>query len=631
MNGVDIFDDFYNSGLHTRNSEEIKYKWPRGTFCVLQINNNSAVVAKNTSRTYDDNDNDNFEGQHAEIIMLENHLAMHKNQDGEVKIYINYSPCSDCANKLIEFVCDREWRMKTAIYFVQLYYAKRESCQQNNNTCCKVSEGSQNEKGLRQLSQYVTLRNFTNTQWQELEALLGVHNKGIRSLTQHIQILEQIPEVKKELSDSLVVNKYREREDMEVAKDYELILDKQNFHQFIFDAFSNSGHHYMHQDGKIKCDLQPLFLVINEEIVKFGGGKRTFVFKTEEEAIGCLQNIFDKPNEILLHMTLSPSAIFIYYLVQLAKSNNISFEIPFAKLHDTCITTCTRQCNSHQNPNENDQAIRKHYGKFVDGVKVKAYNNFCMNHLTKCLDLANNTAEWKCRRDEMMKQVLENTQPYDQRLLLSFHIERLLRENFPGKYNNIRQFFNGSSQSPIALDSRMLNLEEFINEQRKLVQNIHHSLEQMSIEHGRCIQQCHREFQQFFQQTNFSMFLSEIDEFGHQLSVMRQQVSYQFQQAYQQLYQQHQQNNQQHSQAFQQHQQRQQLQPQHQQRFAQHQQQRHPQQQRFQRPPQQGNQQPLALYQNLINQMLPFENKLQKVIDLLHHHLSCQKQGLEQH
>ena len=255
-----------------------------------------------------------------------------------------------------------------------------------------------------------------------------------------------------------------------------------------------------------------------------------------------------------------------------------------------------------------------------------------MNQLTKCLELESNTTEWRCRRDEMVKQILENPLESSQQLLLLFHIERLLRENIPGRYNHICQLLFESSQSQLmTVDDRMQRLEEYINQKRKLIQDIHHTLEQLSFEHGPSIQQCHREFQQFFQQNNFSMFLADIDGFAQQLSTIRQQVSCQFQQAFQQLHQQYQSNKQLLqgqllNQQLLQHQQRppqcQQHHPQHQQRFLQY-------QQRTQQQQAQSNQ-PILLYKNLINQILSFQQKLGKVIDSLQYHLSSQKQFFEQ-
>ena len=90
---------------------------------------------------------------------------------------MNYSPCSTCAEKIIEFVSDPEWEMEVTIYFVQLYRARRVSCCRHRDQCFWKED---NMEGLRQLNEYVSLNNFTNTEWEDLATLLD-HR------TQHIQ------------------------------------------------------------------------------------------------------------------------------------------------------------------------------------------------------------------------------------------------------------------------------------------------------------------------------------------------------------------------------------------------------------------------------------------------------------
>ena len=77
--GVEIFQDFYCSGLHNRNNEDILVEWPSETYCMFCINGGLPVVVRN------------FYGKHAEIVMMENHLIGYKNVEGQVVIYMNYS------------------------------------------------------------------------------------------------------------------------------------------------------------------------------------------------------------------------------------------------------------------------------------------------------------------------------------------------------------------------------------------------------------------------------------------------------------------------------------------------------------------------------------------------------------
>jgi len=181
----DIFYKFYDSGLHKRNNEgERTNNWPRENYCVFQINSYEPVVARN------------FVGEeHAEILMMD-YLSEFKYHGGQVDVYTNYSPCSDCADNLIEFVCDPEWEMELSMFFVQLYRVNRQSCKYDPK--CKCRGNKANENGLRYLEQHVTLRHFIDAQWESLATLLQVENTS---------------------DDS------REREDQEICNDFQHILN----------------------------------------------------------------------------------------------------------------------------------------------------------------------------------------------------------------------------------------------------------------------------------------------------------------------------------------------------------------------------------------------------------------------
>jgi len=178
-----IFDQFYDSGLHRRNNEgERTNTWPRENYCVFQIDSDGPELIKNFVRE-----------EHAEIFMMD-YLESFNDYQGEVIVYMNYSPCSDCANKLVEFAW--EWEMELTIYFVQLYRVKRQSCKYDPR--CKCRGNKANENGLRYLEQHVTLRHFHYAQWDSLAALLRVENT---------------------YDDS------REREDQEIGNDFQHILN----------------------------------------------------------------------------------------------------------------------------------------------------------------------------------------------------------------------------------------------------------------------------------------------------------------------------------------------------------------------------------------------------------------------
>ena len=331
--------------------------------------------------------------------MMENHLIGYKNVEGQVVIYMNYSPCSDCAEQIINFVCDPGWRMHLVIYFVQLYKVKRESCDMMEQ-CCNGDED--NSRGLRHLSQYVTLRNFTNTQWEELSCLLTIVNtlrieNGLRIL--EYNFLYNFLNTRQNFAATLpIVDCNRGREDGQITLDLQHIIGL----QAVRNAFSNSGHYYEHQ-GVFKWAPKSFFLVVKETIKKFGDEEKTYVFENEEDGFRFLKNIFDKKN-LILHMTHSPSSKFIYDLVQLAECNRTTFEVPFSKLHPTCAIPCSPS----DVLTEDDKAIMKHYDKYVDKVLVKEYNGFCIDDLQRCLRMRGpvNLSNLRYNKDKCLENVM---------------------------------------------------------------------------------------------------------------------------------------------------------------------------------------------------------------------------------
>jgi APOBEC-like N-terminal domain. len=183
----DVFDCFYDSGLHARNNKGTRTKnWPRETVCIFETDYHQPKIVKNIPWR-----------EHAERIMLDYLMEL---ESDVVKVFMNYSPCHRCTEKLINFIKDSEMEME--IYFVQLYHISRRSCKQNYCTCTKlpwwfINANEENERGLQQLSKYALLQNFTETQWEELASLLKVKNTS---------------------------DKIRYREDEEIASDLDYIL-----------------------------------------------------------------------------------------------------------------------------------------------------------------------------------------------------------------------------------------------------------------------------------------------------------------------------------------------------------------------------------------------------------------------
>ena len=171
-----ISNRFYDSGLHRRNNGgQRTQNWPRQTYCVFEIN----IYEPEFVRIYEPEVVKNLPGEeHAEIVMM-NSLEEFRNQEMEVKVYMNYSPCFQCAKALIRFVGNPQWKIKLVIYFVELYRVKRKSCLRDGR--CRNHWKfwrKTNVKGLQLLhsSQNFSLNNFTNTEWKDLAKLLEIEN-----------------------------------------------------------------------------------------------------------------------------------------------------------------------------------------------------------------------------------------------------------------------------------------------------------------------------------------------------------------------------------------------------------------------------------------------------------------------
>ena len=182
----DIFERFYESGLHSRNNGGSRKKWCPKAYCVLQINNYLPEVVESTRYA------------HAEKLML-NRLEEFMNHEGVVNVYMNYSPCCACSSRLFHLFCNPAWKLELAIYFVQLWRVNRKSCEFDSTCSCRGDQD--NEDGLRQLKESGRLQSFqsfTYTQWEDLASLLQVDNTA---------------------------DCKRGREDAEIASDFEHILN----------------------------------------------------------------------------------------------------------------------------------------------------------------------------------------------------------------------------------------------------------------------------------------------------------------------------------------------------------------------------------------------------------------------
>ena len=159
----DIFDVYYNSGLHGAS-------WQSTTICICKImyereeNKNVQFVLKENART-----------GHAEALLLD-HLEILESQGIKPKhlcLYINYSPCYQCSLRLCEYL-ERHPTVGIEIVFCQLYYVQRHSCQQRcPGRICSQSGSEEIETGLYNLKvNNVSLRPFNWEDWKHLIKIL---------------------------------------------------------------------------------------------------------------------------------------------------------------------------------------------------------------------------------------------------------------------------------------------------------------------------------------------------------------------------------------------------------------------------------------------------------------------------
>ena len=144
--------------LHTY----VVFNWP-GT--------DNVCVLKNSPR-----------GAHAEIKLIKELKKIADEgdlTDDPLVCYANYTPCGDCADKLISF--KKKHKMNIEIVAAGPFRVERISC---GPTCCRSNP--LNEKGLRDLSKYgLKVRGFDGwNDWNDLTALLNEYEGlGKRVLT----------------------------------------------------------------------------------------------------------------------------------------------------------------------------------------------------------------------------------------------------------------------------------------------------------------------------------------------------------------------------------------------------------------------------------------------------------------
>lgn len=114
----------------------------------------------------------NKRGIHAEMVLIKELKELNVSA---VTLYMNNSPCYQCATALIKYL-DTNDDVKLTLFVTCLYRVKRMSCEKHSKCIKKETE---NNKGLKNLKIHYrcTIKAFTIKAWKELLKLLEVSSK----------------------------------------------------------------------------------------------------------------------------------------------------------------------------------------------------------------------------------------------------------------------------------------------------------------------------------------------------------------------------------------------------------------------------------------------------------------------
>ncbi|KAK7475636.1 hypothetical protein BaRGS_00033129 [Batillaria attramentaria] len=156
-----LLEVFINSGLHGA-------QWPRETYAVVPYweLGTKIIITKNDTDLLG-------RPKHAEVILL-NHLRREISAAGKVpsrlKVFINYSPCRECCDKIAKFVQQYDRQLQMEVVFSALYNIRRNSCRGHRHKPCLKYEHDMTVAGLRLLHREgVILRTFDERDWRELQ------------------------------------------------------------------------------------------------------------------------------------------------------------------------------------------------------------------------------------------------------------------------------------------------------------------------------------------------------------------------------------------------------------------------------------------------------------------------------
>lgn len=124
---------------------------------------------------------ENTESKHAEIHLKE-YLEKKKVDTNKITVYINNSPCVDCATKLKEYLENKK-DIQLTLYVTHLYNIRRMSCQLGKDAGKEdhmrfITSHEATYQGLKNLlsmgEDRCTIEAFTEDVWKELHEVMGL-------------------------------------------------------------------------------------------------------------------------------------------------------------------------------------------------------------------------------------------------------------------------------------------------------------------------------------------------------------------------------------------------------------------------------------------------------------------------
>lgn len=170
---IHVLDTMWNTVLdHKYGYSQIGGRLATKTYLVCKINSVPKPIIK-----------ENDKGTHAEQKLID-YLENKTTATTKVTVYMNNSPCKDCAQKLKHYLKENDG-IHLTLYVTHLYNIKRKSCQdrayKENESHIKYignDEHVANYKGLRDLMNLgdnrCKIEAFTEDVWRELHEVMGL-------------------------------------------------------------------------------------------------------------------------------------------------------------------------------------------------------------------------------------------------------------------------------------------------------------------------------------------------------------------------------------------------------------------------------------------------------------------------